>query len=249
MGGREGGCITGMGGAGGTGAPPKVGVTPGEVVFAVGSGGGGVPVCCVLELANRGGTEVAFKVKTTSPKRYSVKPNAGVCGPSATVQIRVTLSPLAVATEGKMDKFLIQVVHVPRGFRDRDEAPEVTSLFDPPLNNVTELKLRASVLPSQGTEAGRRAASKSEADALEAGGDAKEAASGRRQKAEAAARRSGAGAGGTAIATAAGVRRSSSATAWVVPLVVLLVAAVLAAAGVGGGAQRLLERLLQSGAT
>ena len=40
-----------------------------------------------------------------------------------------------------------------------------------------------------------------------------------------------------------------SATAWVVPLVVLLVAAVLAAAGVGGGAQRLLEWLLQSGAT
>jgi len=239
-----------MGGPG-TGAPPKVGVTPGEVVFAAGSGEGSAPVCCVLELANRGGTEVAFKVKTTSPKRYSVKPNAGVCGPSATVQIRVTLSPLAVATEGKMDKFLIQVVHVPRGFHDRDDSPDVTSLFDPPLNNVTELKLRASVLPSQGTEAGRRAASKAEADALDAGGDAKEAASGRRQTAEAAAaaRRSGAGAGGTAIATAAGARRpSSAAAAWVVPLVVLLVAAVLAAAGVGGGPRRLLEGLLRSGA-
>ena len=37
--------------------------------------------------------QVCFKIKTTAPKRYCVKPNSGVVDPNNEVQIAVSLQP------------------------------------------------------------------------------------------------------------------------------------------------------------
>ena len=37
--------------------------------------------------------QVCFKIKTTAPKRYCVKPNSGVVDPKDEVQIAVSLQP------------------------------------------------------------------------------------------------------------------------------------------------------------
>ena len=40
-----------------------------------------------MTLTNPSERKVCFKIKTTAPKRYCVKPNSGVIDPSDTVQI------------------------------------------------------------------------------------------------------------------------------------------------------------------
>lgn len=234
--------------------PPKVGVTPGEVVFTLGSSGasageregetggsGEATPCCWLELSNKGGTAVAFKVKTTSPKRYSVKPNAGTCGASGTVRIKVTLSPQAssqAAQEGgdaKVDKFLIQTVHVPRGFFkadvDEGQQPDVTSLFHKGVDagQMTELKLRAKIVVGPGG-AGARAARTG------AGAGSTGAGAGGSGDAEAKA-------GATAVAVAAAKKNNT--VGLLIHLAVLLVAAALALALSGRGIPAPVQRLLQ----
>ncbi|KAF6714629.1 Vesicle-associated membrane protein-associated protein A [Oryzias melastigma] len=47
-----------------------------------------------LKLKNPSDRRVCFKVKTTAPRRYCVRPNSGVIDPGATVNISVMLQPL-----------------------------------------------------------------------------------------------------------------------------------------------------------
>ncbi|RKO97678.1 hypothetical protein CXG81DRAFT_15338, partial [Caulochytrium protostelioides] len=54
---------------------------------------------------------IAFKVKTTAPKQYLVRPNAGRIAPGAAVEIQVLLQPTRdeLPPEYKCkDKFLVQ---------------------------------------------------------------------------------------------------------------------------------------------
>ncbi len=44
-------------------------------------------VSSVMKLTNPSERRVAFKIKTTAPKRYCVKPNSGLIDPAQTVQI------------------------------------------------------------------------------------------------------------------------------------------------------------------
>lgn len=44
-----------------------------------------------LKLINNSGQHVFFKIKTTAPKRYSVKPNSGRVDPGATVSVESML--------------------------------------------------------------------------------------------------------------------------------------------------------------
>ncbi|KAL1341601.1 vesicle-associated protein 2-2 [Arachis duranensis] len=65
---------------------------------------------CSVQLTNITNHCVAFKVKTTSPKKYSVRPNVGVLSPKATCEFIVTMqaqrsAPLDMECR---DKFLIQ---------------------------------------------------------------------------------------------------------------------------------------------
>ncbi|KAK7391952.1 hypothetical protein VNO78_20376 [Psophocarpus tetragonolobus] len=65
---------------------------------------------CSVQLTNNTYHYVAFKVKTTSPKKYSVRPNVGVLSPKATCEFMVTMQAQRVAPEDMVckDKFLIQ---------------------------------------------------------------------------------------------------------------------------------------------
>jgi hypothetical protein len=48
-----------------------------------------------LQLYNTTDAQVAYKVQTTAPKRYCVRPNAGILGPKDTVEVEGSLRDLA----------------------------------------------------------------------------------------------------------------------------------------------------------
>ncbi|CAL0316586.1 unnamed protein product [Lupinus luteus] len=70
---------------------------------------------CSVRLTNTTKHYVAFKVKTTSPKKYSVQPNVGVLVPKSTSEFIVTMQAQkeAPADMVSKDKFLIQSTIVP----------------------------------------------------------------------------------------------------------------------------------------
>eukprot|EP00123_Amoebidium_parasiticum_P019449 comp25720_c0_seq1/m.47023 comp25720_c0_seq1/g.47023 ORF comp25720_c0_seq1/g.47023 comp25720_c0_seq1/m.47023 type:complete len:229 (-) comp25720_c0_seq1:32-718(-) len=81
---------------------------------------------------------VHFKVKTTAPKRYCVRPNQGKIDASSSVEVMLILQQLGsdeVRTD-KADKFLVQAVSAPA---DRDTKDVFN---DVPKDVLTEVKLR-----------------------------------------------------------------------------------------------------------
>lgn len=75
-----------------------------------------------FKLTNPTGKKIAFKVKTTAPKRYCVRPNNGVINPGSSVSIAVMLQ----ATDGTIadkskHKFMIQSVEAPEGDFNHEE--------------------------------------------------------------------------------------------------------------------------------
>ncbi|XP_077218135.1 vesicle-associated protein 3-1-like isoform X2 [Tasmannia lanceolata] len=72
---------------------------------------------CSVQLVNKSDQYVAFKVKTTCPKRYSVRPNTDVILPKSTCNFTVTMQAQKTAPPDKQlkDKFLIQCTVVPFG--------------------------------------------------------------------------------------------------------------------------------------
>jgi hypothetical protein len=73
-----------------------------------------------LKLSNSGNERLAYKIKTTAPKRYCVKPNSGFLEPHNTANIQVMLQP---HTAGQQDdrtkhKFMVQWVAVPSSYSD-----------------------------------------------------------------------------------------------------------------------------------
>ena len=47
-----------------------------------------------LVLTNTSAKSVAFKVKTTAPKRYCVRPNSSVIKPQESIEVRILMQPL-----------------------------------------------------------------------------------------------------------------------------------------------------------
>eukprot|EP00252_Welwitschia_mirabilis_P006038 TRINITY_DN1672_c0_g1_i1.p1 TRINITY_DN1672_c0_g1~~TRINITY_DN1672_c0_g1_i1.p1 ORF type:complete len:240 (-),score=54.50 TRINITY_DN1672_c0_g1_i1:13-732(-) len=84
---------------------------------------------CPLRLINLTENHVAFKVKTTSPKKYCVRPNSGVVVPSSGIDVVVTLQPQQEAPPDLQcrDKFLIQSVIVSKGSSVQDISQELFS--------------------------------------------------------------------------------------------------------------------------
>lgn len=77
---------------------------------------------CSIHLVNKSDQYLAFKVKTTSPKRYCVRPNTGVVKPNAECDVMVTMQAQRVAPPDMQckDKFLIQSTVVPYGTTETD---------------------------------------------------------------------------------------------------------------------------------
>eukprot|EP00475_Leptophrys_vorax_P045325 TRINITY_DN9364_c0_g1_i2.p1 TRINITY_DN9364_c0_g1~~TRINITY_DN9364_c0_g1_i2.p1 ORF type:complete len:256 (+),score=30.27 TRINITY_DN9364_c0_g1_i2:207-974(+) len=70
-----------------------------------------------LQLANVTSEYVAFKVKTTSPKKYCVRPNTGLIPPQSSAEVVVTMQAQKEMPPDLQckDKFLVQSVLVPGG--------------------------------------------------------------------------------------------------------------------------------------
>lgn len=95
-----------------------------------------------LKLHNPSDKKVCFKVKTTAPKRYCVRPNSGVVEPSATITVSVMLQPIeGDASDKGKHKFMVQSMFAPDDVEDLDKlwgtaAP--TDLMDSKLKCVFE---------------------------------------------------------------------------------------------------------------
>ncbi|KAM3263765.1 Vesicle-associated protein 2-1 [Capsicum annuum] len=96
--------------------------------------------CCDLKVTNNTDQYVAFKVKTTSPKKYFVRPNTGIVHPGDSCFIRVTLQAQKDYPPDMQckDKFLLQSTIVNS---DADDLPPDTFNRDSG-RNVEECKLR-----------------------------------------------------------------------------------------------------------
>lgn len=72
-----------------------------------------------LTLRNPTDKKVCFKVKTTAPRRYCVRPNSGIIEPGATVVVSVMLQPFEYdPNEKSKHKFMVQTVFAPPHFTD-----------------------------------------------------------------------------------------------------------------------------------
>ncbi|CAF1306367.1 unnamed protein product [Rotaria magnacalcarata] len=108
-----------------------------------------------LKLSNSGNERLAYKIKTTAPKRYCVKPNSGFLDAHATTNIQVMLQPQAVGQpdDRAKHKFMVQWVTVPNSY-----AEDVDTFWKQDLKtlNVQDSKLKcvfsdeqpAAVVPS-----------------------------------------------------------------------------------------------------
>lgn len=67
-------------------------------------------VTSYLELKNPSDQRVCFKVKTTAPKRYCVRPNSGIVDPGSKVKIAIMLQPIEHESQSERSKhkFMVQ---------------------------------------------------------------------------------------------------------------------------------------------
>jgi len=102
-------------------------------------------VTSYLKLVNPSERRVAFKVKTTAPKRYCVRPNSGLLEPNCSISIAVMLQPFEYdANEKNKHKFMVQTMFAPAGGNTdnqdtlwREAAPD--QLMDSKLKCVFEV--------------------------------------------------------------------------------------------------------------
>lgn len=98
-----------------------------------------------LKLHNPTDRRVCFKVKTTAPKRYCVRPNSGIVEPKQTVGVAVMLQPFDYdPNEKNKHKFMVQTMFAPDGEINQDtlwKDVNPDSLMDSKLKCVFELPL------------------------------------------------------------------------------------------------------------
>ncbi|XP_023949880.1 vesicle-associated membrane protein-associated protein B isoform X3 [Bicyclus anynana] len=75
-----------------------------------------------MQLTNPSEHTVLFKIKTTAPKKYCVRPNSGVLSANSKVDIAITPQPVHVDnTEKHKHKFMVQSVIAPEGKTNIDQ--------------------------------------------------------------------------------------------------------------------------------
>ncbi|XP_073282225.1 uncharacterized protein [Primulina huaijiensis] len=97
---------------------------------------------CTVHLTNATKQYVAFKVKTTSPKKYCVRPNVSIIKPKSTCDFVVTMqaqksAPLELQFK---DKFLIQSTVVPFGTTEEGITSDMFAKDSE--NYIEEMKIR-----------------------------------------------------------------------------------------------------------
>lgn len=75
-----------------------------------------VPVTSYMRLTNPSDRKVMFKIKTTAPKKYCVRPNSGILDSCGCIEIAICLQPFIYdPTEKNKHKFMVQTVFAPDG--------------------------------------------------------------------------------------------------------------------------------------
>ncbi|ORX94014.1 VAMP-associated protein [Basidiobolus meristosporus CBS 931.73] len=109
----------------------------------------------VLVLRNTSQEPVAFKVKTTAPKQYCVRPNAGRIESGQEVQVQVILQPLKEDPPLDFkckDKFLVQSIAITPDKETQNLQELWSSIETADKSSINERKLRCSYLPPAGHE-------------------------------------------------------------------------------------------------
>lgn len=104
-------------------------------------------VTSYLKLSNPSDRRVCFKVKTTAPKRYCVRPNNGLIEPFGHTTIAVMLQPVDLdnLNDKNKHKFMVQSVFAPEGDVNQENLwKEVT----PDMVMDSKLKCVFDVLPN-----------------------------------------------------------------------------------------------------
>lgn len=92
-----------------------------------------------MKLKNPSDKKVCFKIKTTAPKRYCVKPNSGVVDPNTEVSIAVSLQPFEFdPNEKNKHKFMVQSMFAP----EIGEINQDTLWKEADQNDLMDSKLR-----------------------------------------------------------------------------------------------------------
>jgi vesicle-associated membrane protein-associated protein A len=96
-----------------------------------------------LKLRNPSDRKVCFKVKTTAPRRYCVRPNSGIIDPGSTVTVSVMLQPFDYdPNEKSKHKFMVQTIFAPPNFSDMEavwKEAKPDELMDSKLRCVFEM--------------------------------------------------------------------------------------------------------------
>lgn len=118
----------------------------------------GTSVTSYIKLTNPTNHKVYFKIKTTAPKRYCVRPNSGCIRPKAVTQIAVTLQPSDFdPAEKNKHKFMVQTLIAPDDDDDEDYTDvwkdispsqlmdsKLKCVFENPVTNTTTAKTTAT---------------------------------------------------------------------------------------------------------
>ncbi|KAI9729916.1 MAG: phosphatidylinositol-binding protein scs2 [Claussenomyces sp. TS43310] len=106
-----------------------------------------------LKINNPNHTPVAFKVKTTAPKQYCVRPNSGRIEPGKAVEVSVLLQPMKQEPplDAKCrDKFLVQSVAVTADKEFSNIGAIWQHVDNAERSSVQEKKIRVAFLPAEG---------------------------------------------------------------------------------------------------
>ncbi|KAJ7980202.1 Vesicle-associated protein 2-2-like [Quillaja saponaria] len=103
---------------------------------------------CSIQLGNKCDQCVAFKVKTTSPRKYCVRPNTGIIKPKERIDFTVTMQAQHMMPPDMQckDKFLIQSTIVPSGTTEEDITSDMFSKDSG--KYIEEKKLRVVLISS-----------------------------------------------------------------------------------------------------
>ncbi|CAM6041818.1 unnamed protein product [Sphagnum compactum] len=106
-------------------------------------------VSASIQLVNSSEYYVAFKVKTTSPKKYCVRPNTGIVLPYGSADVTVTMQAQREAPPDMQckDKFLVQSVIAPPGTLAKDVTQDLFNKV--PGRDIHEAKLKVLYVPPQ----------------------------------------------------------------------------------------------------
>uniref|UniRef100_A0A336LKW3 CSON010373 protein n=1 Tax=Culicoides sonorensis TaxID=179676 RepID=A0A336LKW3_CULSO len=121
-----------------------------------------VSVMSYMRLTNPTDKKILFKIKTTAPKKYCVRPNSGALDPKHTIEVAIALQPFVFdPNEKNKHKFMVQSLVAPEGDFDADRlwkeiTPEqlmdskLKCVFEVPVDNNTVIDLSSSNINQTG---------------------------------------------------------------------------------------------------